>query len=203
MTEKYKNNSEIIGEKQGVPVYRTNPSVPNPDSISKRKKVRYGDDKKGFVVDTGSGEILSVGGAGFYEFEEVDNTKFVKLFLAGVKQAAGLSKSGLTLFEIVYKEIQQRVSEDKVMLSFYMASEQVEGLTDRTYRRGLRELLDKEFLFRSPSEGVFFVNIRFMFNGDRLAFVKGYRRKGSTIQRELDLEYSDPKEIEDDKNHSV
>ena len=26
-------------------------------------------------------------------------------------------------------------------------------------------------------DGVFFVNIRYMFNGDRLAFVKGYQRK--------------------------
>lgn len=32
---------------------------------------------------------------GFYEFEEVDNTRFVKLFLEGVKQATGLSKAGL------------------------------------------------------------------------------------------------------------
>ncbi len=46
-----------------------------------------------------------------------------------------------------------------------------------TYFRGLRELLEREFLFRSPYDGVFFVNIRYMFNGDRLAFVKGYKRK--------------------------
>jgi hypothetical protein len=46
-----------------------------------------------------------------------------------------------------------------------------------TYRRGLRELLEKEFLFRSPNPGLFFVNIRFMFNGDRLAFVNGYKLK--------------------------
>jgi hypothetical protein len=46
-----------------------------------------------------------------------------------------------------------------------------------TYRRGLRELLEKEFVFRSPNPGLFFVNIRFMFNGDRLAFVKGYKLK--------------------------
>jgi hypothetical protein len=38
-------------------------------------------------------------------------------------------------------------------------------------------LLEKEFLFRSPYDGTVFVNIRFMFNGDRLAFVKGYKRK--------------------------
>jgi hypothetical protein len=61
------------------------------------------------------------------------------------------------------------------------------GLTNRTYWRGLRELLEKEFLYRSPSEGVFFVNIRFMFNGDRLAFVRTYHLKGSSRQEELPL----------------
>jgi hypothetical protein len=66
-----------------------------------------------------------------------------------------------------------------VELNFYDASEQIEGITERTYQRGLRELLDKKFLFRSPSDGVFFVNIRYMFNGDRLAFVKAYHIKGS------------------------
>ena len=187
MAKKGQKNLGIIGEKLGVPIYRTNPSVPDPDSISKKKKVQYGDDQKGFILDTNSGEVLSVGGAGFYEFEEVDDTKFVKLFLAGVKQAAGLSKSGLTLFEIVYKELQRNVGEDRVILSYYTAQEHTENLTERTYRRGLRELLDKEFLYRSPSDGVFFVNIRFMFNGDRLAFVKGYRRKGTVEQGELNL----------------
>ena len=29
------------------------------------------------------------------------------------------------------------------------------------------------------------MNIRFMFNGDRLAFVKGYQRKGAARQQEL------------------
>lgn len=184
-----------IGEKQGLPIYRTNPSVPDPSSISKRKKVRFGDEQKGFVINNSHGEVLSVGGAGFYEFEEVDDTRFVKLFLDGVKQAVGLSKAGMTLFEIVYKQLQQNPGVDKVELSHFIAAEQIEGLADRTYRRGLRELLEKEFLFRSPTEGVFFVNIRFMFNGDRLAFVKGYKRKGASRQRELPLE--EPKQLED------
>lgn len=187
MTDFDKKNDMIIGEKKGVPVYKVNPSVPESDNISKRKKVRYGDEKKGFVVDTGTGELVSVGGVGFYEFEEVDDTRFVKLFLAGIKQAAGLTKSGLTLFEVVYQQLQENPGVDEVKLGFYIASENVKDLTERTYQRGLRELLNKEFLFRSPIEGVFFVNIRYMFNGDRLAFVKGYQRKGSTTQGELPL----------------
>lgn len=188
MAEKRHIRKNKIGEKKGIPIYKTNPSVPESNSISKLKKVRYGDEKKGFIVDNTTGEVLSVGGVGFYEFEEVDDTRFVKLFLAGVKQAAGLSKAGLTLFEIVYKELQKTVGEDKVMLNYYTASEQIPSLAERTYQRGLRELLDKEFLYRTPYDGVFFVNIRYMFNGDRLAFVKGYQRKGTGAQGELLLE---------------
>ena len=61
-------------------------------------------------------------------------------------------------------------------------------LSERTYQRGVRELLEKEFLFRSPSEGVFFVNIRYMFNGDRLAFVKTYHLRNAPAQRQPSLE---------------
>jgi len=196
MSEKSQKENALIGEKQGIPIYKSNPSIPDANSIRKQKKVRYGDEQKGFVVDNSSGEVLSVGGATFYEFEEVDNTKFVKMFLAGIKQAAGLSKSGLMLFEIIYNELHNNPGKDNVMLNYYMASEQIVGLTERTYQRGLRELLEKEFLYRSPSDGVFFVNIRFMFNGDRLAFVKGYMRKGTMVQGELDLKNSETESIE-------
>jgi hypothetical protein len=114
-----------------------------------------------------------------YEFEEVDKERFVKLFLSGLKQAAGLSKAGLAVFEVVYQQIRENRNSDQVQLSFYRANQQNKELNDRTYQRGLRELLDKEFLFRSPEDGTFFVNIRYMFNGDRLAFVKAYHLKDS------------------------
>lgn len=186
MTENIQKRDLQVSTKRGFPVYRSNPSVPDTDSIKKQRRVRFGDDKKGFVVDTGSGEVLSVGGAGFYEFEEVDNTRFVKLFLDGIKQAAGLSKAGLGVFELVYHQMQGNPGKDEIKLNQYLASDN--GIPERNYQRGVRELLEKEFIFRSPSDGLFFVNIRYMFNGDRLAFVKGYRRKSLNLneyQQEL------------------
>lgn len=69
-----------------------------------------------------------------------------------------------------------------------MNAEDAPALTPVTYRRGLRELLEKEFLYLTPYQGLFFVNIRYMFNGDRLAFVKGYQRKGTGRQAQLPLE---------------
>jgi hypothetical protein len=45
--------------------------------------------------------IGSWGGMGFWSEEEVDSTRFVKLFLDGIKKAAGLSKPGIQVFELV------------------------------------------------------------------------------------------------------
>ena len=98
-------------------VYTSNPSVPSADEIRRRKRTRFGDDVKGLVVDGGSGEILGHGGAMVYEWEEVDKERFVKLYLAGLKQAAGLSKAGLAVFEIVYKQLQNKPGQDTITLS--------------------------------------------------------------------------------------
>ena len=122
---------------------------------------------------------------GFWWEEEVDTTRFVKLFLDGIKQAAGLSKTGIQVFELVYHEMRANPGSDEIKLNQYVAKDH--GISDRTYQRGVRELLEKEFLYRSPSDGVFFVNIRFMFNGDRLAFVKSYHLKDASRQQELPL----------------
>jgi hypothetical protein len=173
----------IIAEKRGVPIYQTNPSIPSDTEIKRNKRAQIGTDARGLVVDNGTGEILGHGGAMVYEWEEVDKERFVKLYLAGLKQAAGLTKAGLAVFELVYSQVRENPGKDTVPLDPLSS-----GLEERTYQRGIRELLEKEFIFRSTNPGLFFVNIRFMFNGDRLAFVKGYKLKDSGVQHELPLE---------------
>jgi hypothetical protein len=176
------NEPEILAEKRGIKVYTSNPSVPSAEEIKRPKRARIGNEVKGLVVDNGSGEILGHGGAMVYEWEEVDKERFVKLYLAGLKQAAGLSKSGLAVFELVYGQLQGKPGQDTITLSLLTC-----GMKKTAYYSGVRELLDKKFLFRSPYDGTFFVNIRFMFNGDRLAFVRGYQLKKPTTPRELPL----------------
>jgi hypothetical protein len=178
--------------KRGFPVYRTNPSVPNTrDMTTRTKRFHVPGGKASVIVDNTSGEIKGLGGMGFWWEEEVDTTRFVKLFLDGIKQAAGLSKTGMQVFELVYQQMRANPGSDEIKLNQYVARDY--GLSDRTYQRGVRELLEKEFLYRSPSDGVYFVNIRFMFNGDRLAFVRTYHLKAPSplppsAQREFLLE---------------
>lgn len=89
--------------KRGFPVYRTNPSVPERSGIPTRKRrFQVPGGKAAVIVDSGSGEIRGLGGMGFWWEEEVDTSRFVKLFLEGIKQAADLSKTGRQAFELVY-----------------------------------------------------------------------------------------------------
>jgi len=179
-----------IAEKRGVKIYQTNPSIPAENEIKKSKRAQIGTDLKGLVVDNGTGEILGHGGAIAYEWEEVDKERFVKLYLAGLKQASGLKKAGLSVFELIYNQVRENPGKDTVLLDPLSS-----GMEERTYHRGLRELLEKEFIFRSTNPGLFFVNIRFMFNGDRLAFVKGYRiRKEQPILPGLEMGPSEARE---------
>jgi hypothetical protein len=175
-----------VSTKRGFPVYRTNPSVPSTKGLPTRsKRFHVPGGKASMIVDNSTGEIKGIGGMGFWWEEEVDSSRFVKLFLDGIKQAADLSKTGIQVFELVYHQMRANPGSDEIKLNQYVARDH--GISDRTYQRGVRELLEKEFVFRSPSDGVFFVNIRFMFNGDRLAFVKAYHLKDSGPQEELPL----------------
>jgi hypothetical protein len=195
LSEERQTKAGMLWKKRGVPVYDRNPSIPAEGEASRTRKRQIGHEAKGLVIDDGSGAIIGRGTAIAYELEEVDDERFVKLFLAGLRQATGLSKAGLSIFEVVYHQIQERPNIDEVKLSLYGAKQDVKTITERTYQRGLRELLDRQFLFRSPAEGVFFVNIRYMFNGDRLAFVKAYHRKGSkppSAQLTLGLDETKP-----------
>jgi len=172
------NDVQSITEKYGIQVYRTNPSIPAKEDIARKRKTKIGDDRKGIIINDGTGEIMGDGAAVVYEWEEVDQERFVKLFLAGVKQVAELKKPGLAIFELVYKALRDHPGEDTVRLAFSETQ-----MKRSTFYNGLRELLEKGVLYRSPWDGVFFVNIRYMFNGDRLAFVKAFHLRGGNGQQ--------------------
>jgi hypothetical protein len=134
-------NDLVILNKRGMPVYSSNPSIPSKDEISRHRKAQLGTEKKGLVIDGGTGEIMGRGGAIFYEWEEVDRERFVKLFLAGFKQASGLSKAGLSIFETVYEPMRENPNSDQVNLSILDPAHR--KIPRSTYFRGLRELLER------------------------------------------------------------
>jgi hypothetical protein len=172
----------VIEKKRGGNVlHPTNPFMVDMTTRTRRITNKRGDM---ILVSAESGEI-SAPIAGFWEAEEVDATKFVKLFVKGVKALKELSGSGTKVFEVLYLAVQSSIGKDQIYLSFQLVDQVLTPMSSATYARGLRELIEKGFLAATPQIGIFWLNPSFVFNGDRLAFVKEYRKTG-TKARVLD-----------------
>lgn len=166
----------------GRELYTKNPTIPASGDIARQRRTQLGTAQRGIIFESDTGEIRGSGGATIFELEEVDKERFVKLYLAGLKQAVGMSKAGMAVFQLVYDQMREYKERDFVLLNVLDAT-----LPERTFHRGLSELLDRKFLYRSTTPGQFWVNIQYMFNGDRLAFVKAYQIKGSAPLKQLGL----------------
>ena len=124
-----------------------------------------------------------------YDRERLDLLLFRFIRLRGIRKYGELSKAGALLFEFVYKQMSGKDAKDKdqINLSYMLALEWRKDLARRTFYRGMNELLSKDFLFRSLAADVYFVNINFMFNGNRMTLARRYILKGTDAQLGLDL----------------
>ena len=172
---------ETTTTRRGVVLYETSPFLLNLQTRTKRITNKRGDM---MLVSTNTGEIHNHI-AGFWESEEVDGTKFIKLFVNGVKALAELSNSGTRVFELLYIEMQVNIGKDQVYLSYTGLDKHAKSISRSTFSRGLAELIDKNFIASMPAIGWYWVNPDFIWNGDRLAFVKEYR-KTTSIKRQKD-----------------
>lgn len=167
--------AKAVGKRGANIIYESNPF--DFGIRSKGKKVY---NKKGdmVLVNKETGEVES-SVAGFYHVEEVDNAKFVKLFAKGVSAIKGLDKAGQRVFEILCLSIQDSMNKDLVKLSFPDIDQDLTPISKATFTRGKRELVDNGFIASSVHISHYWINPDFVWNGDRLAFVKEYRRSSS------------------------
>ena len=160
---------------RGAEKYESNPSVK--DALeSTRKGARMVGNKGGnsaYIVSSDTGEQL--GAAFFATTQEVDKTKFIKLYADGIKSISGLSATAIRVFEIVCLQVSRQPAKDKIHLHYSMQlDDTIKPLSERTFWRGLSELVEKEFLYPSTEKNHYYININYLFNGNRLAFVQAY-----------------------------
>lgn len=125
------------------------------------------------LVDNDTGAIAT-SIAGFWETEEIDSAKFVKLFINGVKALKELTSAGTKVFEVLYLGVQNNIEKERIYMSFSSVDQDVTPMSESTYMRGMKELINKGFLAATPHVGMYWLNPDFIWNGDRLAFVKQY-----------------------------
>jgi len=158
--------------RRGVALYEENPFMMEMTTKTRRITNKRGDM---MLVNSNTGEIQS-NIAGFWEAEDVDSTKFVKLFIQGVKALKELTGAGTKVFEVLYLRVQENIGKDRVFMSFSSVDQTITPMSNPTYDRGMRELLEKCFIAATKTQGWYWLNPSFVWNGDRLAFVKEYRK---------------------------
>jgi len=172
MTEPIKQNFLPLKKRGGNILHESNPFMAEITTKTRRVTNKRGDM---MLVNSETGEI-GTNIAGFWEAEEVDSTKFVKLFVKGVKALKELTGAGTKVFEVLYLRVQESIGKDQIYMSLNLVDQALTPMSEATYTRGMRELIEKGFLAASPNIGLYWLNPSFVWNGDRLAFVKEYRK---------------------------
>jgi hypothetical protein len=167
---------EISVSKRGVTRYIRNPFIGNAISNSKPgvKRISNGSNKM-MVISEVTGEVVAP--AGFWQAQEVDRTQFVKLYINGVKAFSDLSNAGTKVFAVLYSRVQENIGKDIISMSFPRIDQSMNPMARATFNRGMTELIGKGFIAETVISGDYFLNPDYMWNGDRLSFVKTYTVK--------------------------
>ena len=166
-----------IKSRRGATRYQKNPFV-EAAALATSTRVRRVADRHGeklMVVSVEDGEILAP--AGFWHEQTVDKTQFVKLYINGVRAFKDLSGAGSRAFELLYMRIQNNIGKDRIVLSFNEIDQAETPISEATFYRGVKELVLKFFIAETMVPSQYFVNPDYIWNGDRLAFVRAYRLK--------------------------
>lgn len=164
-----------------------NPLVEPQQLKTRRRLVRSGRSED--LVNQATGEISGV--AAIHQIEERDDAEFVKVFAAGVAATYDLTRTAQRVFQVVLDQYQRtpmsRGYADSVELFWFGSgiNGRDAGMSERTWMRGLKELLEKRFLYPKTTS-TYWTNPALFFKGDRVLFIKEYRRRKPTEQETLE-----------------
>lgn len=158
----------------GISVYKKrydiNPLV-NPREIEfKERTVKVGSARE--LIDSETGQVTNVNA--IYQRKLVDSERFAKVYLDGVSKTFGLTKTAQRVFSVILKICEK--DTDSIWLNFMVVSKYDEDFPERTFYRGLQELLKHNFLAYSDIPNKFWINPHLFFNGDRVKFITEYVR---------------------------
>jgi len=179
-----------------MPKYKHNPSVVKATQNPKIGRQRVSKDgTQCLVLPTGgseavqpeTGELAEIVPAGtpayLHRIVEKDTEEFVKIFPSFIKAVESLSGPADKVFKLVYAQV--LANQDVDIITLYHDDDT--PMSKATFERGVTELLEKEVLFKTVYPAQYYINVNYMFNGNRLAIVTEYRRKGDWEQGRLPI----------------
>ncbi len=186
-------------------VYSENPSI-EMAMINTKKGVRavFAKDGETEISVTHGDDMRSVA-LDFSRKCVIDKDKFIKLYIHSFPVLSDLKNSTKLLFQYILSSLSNESNQDKLYIAYKDYQEKAKknpifpSISQPTFSRCLRELLELEILFKSTLPNLYFVNIAYVFNGDRLRFLTEYQLKKDREEAEQYEQIADDEgdEIED------
>jgi hypothetical protein len=185
--------------------YKENPFLEDLEIVYKKKQVRVNTLGKNNNVllneDTGEVKATHV-----VTYRKVDGAEFIKLFAKNIALTFDMTAAGFKVLMVVSHVLQYKgINRDIITLDSYAFDDFIEAHKDndppitnfslQTFLRGLRELVGSKILAKCMRRGDYFINPKFVFNGDRVVF-------STVLERRKTDEKTDEKTVAD-KTHSA
>lgn len=167
-----------------LPKYITNPSLETVVLNTRSRKVFAKNNEALYITNAETGEQTpATGGAAFIREELVDTEQFIKLYAEGVRHIANLTAAGFKIFQLVYLLMIEAPNNDRLIIDFneLIALKKFDQ-SQKTFIRGINELLEKQIIYQSMTPSVYFLNMNLFFNGDRITKVQSYKLRKSGEQ---------------------
>jgi len=171
-------------QRRGRKLYRENPYLVERHEIETSNKSVLVQNKNMAMVNL---ETKEMSGIGMVIKKKVDKEQFMKIFASGIRELTELDSSGIKVFRFIFDACSNAIGKDRIWLSY--TNEGIsESMSESTFRKGIKSLVDKKFIAPCIEQGWYWINPTYIFNGDRLTMVKQYELEKQQEPKEYHLE---------------
>lgn len=189
-------------------VYKENPYIQEYATTTKFKRIITSatNPDGSFVMSVIGRDPLQIKDTGLMNVttKVVDPTPFIKFKALAINALYKLNNAGVKLFALLCDLLQGYEGRDKldVILSWDLLTEQQQSAigSKSTFQRGIRDLIDGDFIAPSVVSNLYFVNPKMLYNGDSVVVATQYIKAGT----ETAIKFRQMKQhINDDKMKSL
>ena len=140
---------------------------------------RFGQERN-VLINQSTGEQF---GTHVVTYKRVDSSQFVKLFTDNIALTFDLTSAGIKAFNVLLWAVQSNaknadfINLGSLVREEFIAVQPNKEYSQRTFARGLTELVKNKIIANAYIPGFYFINPNFVFNGDRIAFTTLIEKK--------------------------
>lgn len=184
---------------RAVTKHRENPFMADFRPTTRKKRTAISADRS--IVNNKTGEVEDV--AEICRVTQVDDEKFLKLFIRGVKAFFDLKPTTYRMVGALLNEVQKSINTDVVYLNLETAAQYFEHtqqppIKKTAFHSAINEMIEKGIIAQTTNTNQYYINPAIFFNGDRVRFVQEYRRTRSAGKQIEDQSESQPESVEPD-----